>query len=60
MRELVLAGAVAPIAFMVLAAWAGVAGDGPGMVAAGLLAAISWTVWVFLATWALPRREGKR
>jgi hypothetical protein len=45
-----------PAAFTVLTAWAGFDGNWPGMLAAGLLAALWWTVLV-LAAWVRPRRK---
>jgi hypothetical protein len=56
------AAAVIPATFTVLTAWAWAAGSPRGMLAGGLLAAIWWTAWAFLATRVLdaaPKR-GKR
>jgi hypothetical protein len=50
-RKAVLAvTALFPVTFTVLTARALVTGDASGMLAAGLLASLGWTVWVFLAT----------
>jgi hypothetical protein len=60
-RAAILAGASAvPAVFTALAVLAGAAGDVPGMLAAGLPAALGWAAWAFLAALVMPRRRARQ
>lgn len=61
MRALVLgSAAVVPSVLTGLTAWAATDGDAPLTLVTGLLAALWWTAWAFLAAWVTPRRPKKK